>query len=64
MIAEIIGGIIGKNIDERDGEGGAMGAIVGIGAAKLIKRAFPLLLLAGGIYAVKRAYGKSEAAAV
>ena len=61
MIAEIIGAVIGKDIDESDGEGGALGALVGIGAAKALKAVFPLLLLAGGIYAVKRAYGQKDA---
>jgi hypothetical protein len=61
MIFELIGGLIGKNIDQSDGEGGTLGAIVGVGAAKVIKGVFPLLLLAGGAYAVKRAYDRRAA---
>lgn len=49
MIAELIGAAIGKDIDESDGEGGLMGAVLGAASAVVIKRLVPLAIIGAGI---------------
>jgi len=61
MITNIIGALIGRAIDRSDGEGGTKGAIAGAIGASVLKRAVPLALLAGGIYAAKTALDKRRA---
>ncbi|MBO9714489.1 hypothetical protein [Sphingomonas sp.] len=48
MIGDAIAGWIGRSIDRRDGEGGTMGAILGVGAWEVAKRVVPAALLLGG----------------
>ena len=47
MIGDFIAGLIGKRIDERDGEGGAVGAAVGVLAYEAGKRIIPAVLILG-----------------
>jgi len=48
MIGDAIAGWIGSSIDKRDGEGGTMGALVGVGTWEVAKRVVPAVLLLGG----------------
>lgn len=61
MIGKIIGALVGREMDKRDGRGGlkgaAMGAIVGGG----LRRMGPLGMLLGGGYVAKKAYDRRRA---
>ncbi|MEG3180865.1 hypothetical protein [Sphingomonas sp. LT1P40] len=47
MIGEAIAGAIGHQIDASDGEGGALGAAVGVVTWKVAKNVIPALLVIG-----------------
>ena len=61
MIGKIIGALVGREMDRRDGRGGlkgaAMGALVGGG----LRRMGPLGMLLGGSYVAKKAYDRRRA---
>jgi hypothetical protein len=61
MIGKLLAAFIGRRIDRRDGKGGAKGALMGVAAAGLIRRAGPLALLAGGAYVAKKALDHRKA---
>lgn len=61
MIRTIMGALVGRELDRRDGEGGAKGAIVGAIAARAVTRMGPLGLLLGGGYLAKKAYDRRKA---
>ncbi|MET0376825.1 MAG: hypothetical protein ABW128_21545 [Rhizorhabdus sp.] len=61
MIGKVLGALIGRQIDRRDGEGGMKGALMGAAAAGIIRRAGPLGLLAGGAWIAKKAFDKRKA---
>lgn len=61
MIGKVLGALIGRRIDRRDGQGGVKGALMGAAAAGLIRRAGPLGLLAGGAWIAKKAFDKRNA---
>ena len=47
MIGKAIAGWIGSRIDRRDGEGGALGAAVGVATWEVAKRVVPAALVLG-----------------
>ena len=49
MLGDLIAGAIGRRIDRRDGEGGALGAIAGVAAWKVAKKAIPAAIVIGGV---------------
>jgi len=61
MSGKIIGALVGREMDRRDGRGGlkgaAMGALVGGG----LRRMGPLGMLLGGGYVAKKAYDRRRA---
>jgi hypothetical protein len=48
MIGDFIAGWIGNRIDRSDGEGGAMGAALGVATWEVAKRVVPAALFVGG----------------
>ncbi|RJF93517.1 hypothetical protein [Sphingomonas cavernae] len=54
MIGKIIGALVGREIDRRDGRGGLKGAVLGAAAAGGMRRLGPLGLALGGAYVAKR----------
>lgn len=48
MIGDFIAAAIGRNIDRRDGEGGALGALAGVATWKVAKRVVPAAIVLGG----------------
>ncbi len=58
MFGKIVGALIGREIDRRDGSGGAKGAILGMAAVGAMRRLGPLGLLLGGGYVAKKAYDR------
>jgi uncharacterized membrane protein YebE (DUF533 family) len=61
MIGKIIGALVGREIDRRDGQGGLKGALLGAGAVGLLRRLGSIGLLAGGAYITKKAYDRHQA---
>ncbi len=61
MIGKIVGALLGREIDRRDGRGGMKGALVGAAAAGALRRLGPLGLLAGGAYVAKKAMDRRRA---
>jgi hypothetical protein len=58
MIGRIIGALVGREIDKRDGQGGAKGAAMGWIAGSAMRRMGPLGLVLGGAYVAKKAYDR------
>ena len=54
MLGKFLGAYIGSKIDQRDGEGGVKGALIGAAAAGLARRAMPLAFAIGGLVVAKR----------
>lgn len=61
MIGKVIGALVGREIDRRDGSGGAKGAAIGWVAAGALKRLGPIGLALGGAYVAKKAYDRHKA---
>ncbi|MCH4894822.1 hypothetical protein GO308_17085 [Sphingomonas sp. SFZ2018-12] len=61
MIRHVIGALVGREIDRRDGSGGVKGAALGWAAAGLLRRMGPLGMVIGGGYVAKKAYDRHKA---
>lgn len=61
MIGKVIGALVGREIDRRDGSGGAKGAALGWMAAGAMRRLGPLGLALGGAYVAKKVYDRRKA---
>lgn len=61
MIGKVIGALVGREIDRRDGRGGLKGAVIGAAAAGGLRRLGPLGLLLGGAYVAKKVFDRSRA---
>ena len=61
MIGKVIGALVGREIDRRDGSGGAKGAALGWIAAGAMKRLGPVGLALGGAYVAKKVYDRRKA---
>lgn len=62
MIGKVIGALVGREIDRRDGSGGAKGAALGWLAAGALRRLGPIGLALGGAYVAKKAYDRRKGA--
>jgi hypothetical protein len=60
LIRQIIGALVGREIDRRDGSGGAKGAALGWMAAGAMRRMGPLGLVLGGAYVAKKAFDRRK----
>lgn len=60
MIRQVIGALVGREIDKRDGSGGVKGAAIGWVAAGALRRMGPLGLVLGGAYVAKKAYDRRK----
>ena len=58
MIGRIVGALVGRELDRRDGSGGLKGAAVGALAIGAMRRMGPLGMLLGGAYVAKKAYDR------
>lgn len=61
MIGKVIGALVGREIDRRDGSGGAKGAAIGWMAAGAMRRLGPIGLALGGAYVAKKVYDRRKA---
>jgi hypothetical protein len=55
MIGRVIGALVGREMDRRDGSGGLKGAAFGAIAAGALRRMGPLGMVLGGAYVAKKA---------
>ena len=62
MIGRIIGALVGREIDRRDGQGGLKGAAIGALTMSAMRRMGPLGMILGGGYVAKKAYDRRKAA--
>ena len=62
MIGRVIGALVGREIDRRDGAGGVHGAVIGAVAVGGLRRLGPFGLLLGGGYVAKKALDRRRAA--
>jgi hypothetical protein len=62
MIKTILGALVGREIDRRDGKGGLGGALIGMAATRAVTRMGPLGMALGGAYVAKKAYDRRRAA--
>jgi len=60
MIGKLIAALIGREIDRRDGKGGAKGAMIGAAAPAIIKRLGSVGLVLGGAYVAKKAWDRRK----
>lgn len=60
MFGRVIGALVGREIDRRDGGGGAKGAALGWVAGSAMRRLGPLGLILGGGYVAKKAYDRRK----
>jgi hypothetical protein len=58
MIGKVIGALVGREIDRRDGRGGMKGAVIGAVAMGAMRRMGPLGLALGGAYVAKKMLGR------
>jgi len=61
VIGRVIGALVGREIDRRDGSGGAKGALMGAIVAGGMRRLGPLGLVLGGGYVAKKALDRRRA---
>jgi hypothetical protein len=54
MLGKLLGAFIGSKIDQRDGEGGVKGAVIGAATVGLVRRAAPIALAVAGLVVAKK----------
>jgi hypothetical protein len=62
MIGKVIGALVGREMDRRDGSGGLKGAVIGAASAGLLRRMGPIGMVLGGAYVAKKAYDRRRTA--
>jgi ribulose 1,5-bisphosphate synthetase/thiazole synthase len=55
MFGRVIGALVGRELDRRDGRGGLKGAAMGALAIGAMRRMGPLGMVLGGAYVAKKA---------
>lgn len=60
MIGKIIGALVGRELDRRDGDSGIKGAAIGAAVPAILRRLGPLGMVLGGAYVAKRAYDRRK----
>ena len=58
MFGRIIGALVGRELDRRDGSSGIRGAAMGALAVGAMRRMGPLGMVLGGAYVAKKAYDR------
>ncbi|PZU09583.1 hypothetical protein [Sphingomonas sp.] len=61
MIGKLIGALVGREIDRRDGDSGIKGAVIGAAAPGVLRRLGPLGIVLGGAYVAKKVYDRRRA---
>lgn len=60
MISRVIGMLVGREMDRRDGDSGVKGAIIGAAIPSVLRRLGPLGMVIGGAYVAKKAYDRRK----
>lgn len=60
IMGKLLGGLVGREIDRRDGSGGTKGMLMGAAAGHMLRRAGPFGLALGGAYLAKKAYDRRK----
>ena len=58
MFGRVIGALVGRELDRRDGSSGIKGAAIGALAIGAMRRMGPLGMVLGGAYVAKKAYDR------
>ena len=58
MFGRVIGALVGRELDRRDGSSGIKGAAMGALAVGAMRRMGPLGMVLGGAYVAKKAYDR------
>ncbi|MEZ0495230.1 hypothetical protein [Sphingomonas sp. IW22] len=61
MMKRIIGALVGREIDRRDGSGGVKGAAMGWAAGSMLRRMGPVGTALGAAYIGKKMYDRRKA---
>jgi hypothetical protein len=61
VIGKVIGALVGRELDRRDGSGGVKGAVIGALVGGGLRRMGPLGMVLGGAYVAKKAYDRRRA---
>ena len=61
MIGKVIGALVGREMDRRDGRGGLKGMAMGALMGGAMRRMGPLGMILGGGYVAKKAYDRRRA---
>lgn len=61
MIGKVIGALVGRELDRRDGDSGAKGVLVGAAVPGILRRLGPLGLVLGGAYVAKKTLDRRKA---
>lgn len=61
MFGRILGALVGREIDRRDGDSGVKGMVIGALAMGAMRRMGPLGLALGGAYVAKKALDRRRA---
>ena len=61
MIGKIVGALVGRELDRRDGSSGMKGMLTGALAAGALRRMGPLGMVLGGAYVAKKAMDRRRA---
>jgi hypothetical protein len=64
MIGKLIGALVGREMDRRDGDSGVKGAVIGAAVPSVLRRLGPLGLVLGGAYVAKKAYDRRKSTRV
>ena len=62
MLGKLIGAFIGAKIDQRDGDSGVKGAVLGAAAVGLARRAVPIGLAIAGLVVAKQLINRARGA--
>lgn len=62
MIGKIIGALVGREVERRNGDSGLKGAAIGALAMGAMRRMGQLGMILGGGYVAKKAYDRRKAA--
>jgi hypothetical protein len=60
MLGNIIGALIGREVAQRNREGGVKGAVIGAATMSILRRMGPLGLAVGGAYAARKMWQRSK----
>ena len=61
MFGKVIGALVGREMDRRDGSGGLKGMAMGALIGGTLRRMGPLGMILGGGYVAKKAYDRRKA---